>query len=538
MGLLASSQAATELTFLKTRGQDIINGNGDKVMLRGVGLGNWMLPEGYMWKFGKEADRPRRIEKLVSDLLGPAEARDFWTNFRANYITETDITRISELGFNSVRPALNARLFLVGDNYATADSEGFRLLDNLVGWCKQHRVYVIIDMHGAPGGQTGQNIDDSANDQPELFMNPKHQQELVALWTAIARRYKDEPAVAGFDLLNEPLPSRTGAAGKFKKELEPLYKRLTKAIRAVDSKHMVIVEGFDWANDWSEFTKPFDPNLVYQFHYYCWDTPVRLKGIGHYLSYRDRFNAPVWVGETGERDSAIYWATTEYFEARNIGWCFWPWKKMDAENGPYSCKRPPGWDAVVAYSQGETKPTSEVASNAFAQLLKNVRLENCDYHPNVVNAMLRRVPLRIEAENFGQEGKGASYSVQTDAHSKFYRLDDPVSVTVVDSQRRRSEQYITLNAGEWTAYKVDNQKPAQFELSIRARAEKDAEAELQLDGRSFVLKIPAGAWAEQKLGPVTLEAGAHQVKWTVTRGQADLDWIGVNAGPQVPQKDS
>jgi len=150
LGLLASSQAATELTFLKTRGQDIINGNGDKVMLRGVGLGNWMLPEGYMWKFGKEADRPRRIEKLVSDLLGPAEARDFWTNFRANYITETDITRISELGFNSVRPALNARLFLVGDNYATADSEGFRLLDNLVGWCKQHRVYVIIDMHGAP----------------------------------------------------------------------------------------------------------------------------------------------------------------------------------------------------------------------------------------------------------------------------------------------------------------------------------------------------------------------------------------------------
>ena len=153
-------------------------------------------------------------------------------------------------------------------------------------------------------------------------------------------RYKDEPTVAGYDLLNEPLPTRTGAATKYKARLEPLYKRLTKAIREVDAKHMIIVEGFDWANDWSVFTGPFDKNLVYQFHYYCWDNPAAVKGIGRYLDYRKRFNAPVWVGETGERDSTIYWATTEYFEANNIGWSFWPWKKMDADNGPISVKRP------------------------------------------------------------------------------------------------------------------------------------------------------------------------------------------------------
>jgi len=66
-------------------------------------------------------------------------------------------------------------------------------------------------------------------------------------------------------------------------------------------RHMIVVEGADWSNDWSVFSKPFDANLVYQFHYYCWDNPTTLKGIDTYLNYRKQFNAPVWVGETGER---------------------------------------------------------------------------------------------------------------------------------------------------------------------------------------------------------------------------------------------
>ena len=61
-------------TFLRTQGQDIVNESGERILLRGVGLGNWMLPEGYMWKFGNGGDRPRKIEKLVSDLIGPEAA--------------------------------------------------------------------------------------------------------------------------------------------------------------------------------------------------------------------------------------------------------------------------------------------------------------------------------------------------------------------------------------------------------------------------------------------------------------------------------
>jgi hypothetical protein len=517
--------------FLHTRGQDIVDEQGRRVMLRGVGLGNWLLPEGYMWKFGGQADRPRRIEKLVTDLIGPENAARFWSEYRRNYITEVDVQRIAELGFNSVRPAVNARLFQTETEPSEPVEEGFQLLDALVKACHAHGVYVVIDMHGAPGGQTGQNIDDSANDQPELFMQTNHQEQLVKLWTAIARRYKDEPAVAGYDLLNEPLPERTGAAAKFKDQVEPLYRRLARAIRAVDSRHLLIVEGVNWANDWSIFTKPFDKNLVYQFHYYCWDTPAKLKSIAHYLDYRKRLNAPVWVGETGERDNGIYWATTDYFEANNVGWSFWPWKKLGAENGPCSVNVPQDWESVVAYSRGEAKPSREVAQRGFDELLRNIRLENCVFHPAVVNAMLRRVPARIEAENFGQEGANVSFGVKdASRHSSFYRLDEPVQISVEDETRRNSARYISLSQGEWTAYDINNEAPRRCEIAVRARVRSGpASAQLQVGEQLLNIELTDKTWKELRPGTILMPAGPNRLKWMIKQGEVDLDWLEVTA---------
>ncbi len=527
----ASAIAEAALGFLRTQGHDIVNERGEKILLRGVGLGNWMLPEGYMWKFGNQGDRPRRIEKMVSDLTSPEYAERFWVEFRANYITEADIRRIAELGYNSVRPALNARLFLTETDPPRRVEEGYQLLDNLVKWCKAHGLYVIIDMHGAPGGQTGQNIDDSANDQPELFMQQKYQDQLVDLWVELAKRYKDEPAVAGYDLLNEPLPERTGAAAKYKHFVEPLYQRITKAIRAVDAKHMIILEGVDWSNDWSIFTERFDDNLVYQFHYYCWDTPVRLRNVDRYLEQRQRLNAPVWVGETGERDNTIYWATTAYFEANNIGWSFWPWKKMDTANTPYSIKRPQLWDAVAAYSRGETQPARATAQAAFDEFLTNIRLAKCEFRPDVVNAMLRRVPARIEAENFGPAGAGVSYGVKNLAQrSKFYRIEEAVTIKVGEAQRPRTDQFIVLAASEWTAYQIASDTPRTATVVLRARAETaPGKAQLRINEQSFEVAVSETTWTEIRLNAVPLQRGSNQLKWTVQQGTIELDWLDVQA---------
>jgi hypothetical protein len=522
-----SSPAEAVESFLRTRGQSIVNEKGDPILLRGVGLGNWLLPEGYMWKFGSQADRPRRIEKLVDDLLGAEQAKRFWREFRQNYITEADVQRVAELGFNSVRPAINSRLLLAQADPPLYSEEGFALLDHLIAWSKAHGIYVILDMHAAPGGQTGQNIDDSADDQPELFKQPKYQDQLVALWTTIARRYKDEPAVAGYDLLNEPLPARTGAVKAFKTNLEPLYKRITQAIRTVDRRHMVILEGADWANDWSVFGPPFDDNVVYQFHYYCWDRPTALKSIQTYLNHRTRLNAPVWVGETGEGNNVIYWGTTEYFEANNIGWAFWPWKKMDTHNTPYSINLPAHWEAVTEYSRGGSKPSSEVAREAFAELLANIRLTNCVFFPDVVNATLRQAPARIEGENFGHEDLNKSYFVKSPSRlAKVYRTSEPVMITAYGTNRWNSGQYITLDSTEWTAYAIRSDVPKDYRLTVRAKAvQAPAQARISIGTQVRNVTISSNSWSEINLGAISLVGGQNRIVWRVEAGVADLDWL-------------
>ena len=527
--MIASFGHAVE--FLHTQGQDMVDEHGRKVLLRGVGLGNYLLPEGYMWKFGDAGDRPRKIEKFVSELIGHEDADRFWLEYRKNYITEADIRRIAELGFNSVRPALNARRFLTEDDNPSYVDEGFQLLDDLVRWCGKYNVYVIIDMHGAPGGQTGANIDDSANDQPELFMDPKYEKRLIDLWVKIAERYKDEPAVAGYDLLNEPLPERTGAAARYKQALEPLYGRITAAIRKVDKKHMIVLEGADWSNDWSVFSKPFAPNLVYQFHYYCWDNPENLRDINSYLDYRKKWNAPVWVGETGENNNTIYWATTQYFESNNIGWSFWPWKKMDATNGLYSIKKPAGWDAIVAYTGGQEKPAQETSRQAFDDLLQDIRIENCVCNGDVANALFHRLPARIDAKNFGHEGPGKSYSVKKPArNSSNYRKSEPVPIEISKGgdDGRDSCQSVRLTADEWTSYSVNSPVGKACSVVIRAQATSlpasftfsfnDHEEEIALNDRT---------WTEVKGEPVKAVQGANRMELCVKSGTILFDWVDI-----------
>src|SRR5262249_3683701 len=159
--------------------------------------------------------------------------------------------------------------------------------------------------------------------------------------------------------------------------------------------HIITIEGYDWANNWSCFTAPpFDNNLVYQFHYYCWDRPTQLKSIDSYLKHRDRLNAPIFAGETGEKDDTIYFGTTDYFAKNNIGWCFWPWKKVETPNAPYSVTSPEGWRAISAVTRepGAPKPSREQSQKLFDELLQNIELANCTYHEDVVNSLFRRLP--------------------------------------------------------------------------------------------------------------------------------------------------
>jgi hypothetical protein len=384
-------------------------------------------------------------------------------------------------------------------------------------------------MHGAPGGQTGANIDDSPNNEAELFTDEKNQQRLIKLWVKIAQRYKDSTTVAAYDLLNEPLPRRTGAEEKYKDRLEPLYKRIVAAVREVDKKHMITLAGTDWGNDWAVFTKPFDDNVFYQFHYYCWDKTDNLRSINDYLKRRDEFNTPIWVGEFGEQGNAIYWGTTQYFEKNNIGWAFWPWKKMDAKNGPYSIKRPAGWDEIIAYSRGGARPSKETAQKAFDGLLQNIKLENCEYRGDVVNALFHRVPGKVEAENYGHEGLNKSYYVKdVNFVSKYYRITEPVPVEVIvdQSKERSSGQCIRLDAEEWTAYKINSQKQQTYNTVVRAKAETiPATFIFLLNGQSKEIEITEQGWNDINLKAQKFSQGVNNLKLEVKNSIINFDWV-------------
>lgn len=331
-----------------------------------------------MFHFDGGPQSPREIEDLTRELLGPTKAEAFWRQWRDTYITQADMDRIAQAGFNSVRVPLHYKFFSSDDN------EGFRLLDRLLDWARRDHIYVILDMHCAPGGQTGTNIDDSYG-YPWLYQDQRAQDETVATWTRIARRYKDEPIVLGYDLLNEPIPNYPRDE-QFNPELEPLYKRIVGGIRSVDPHHVLILGGAQWDTNFSVFGPPFDPNVVYQLHKY-WTKTTDVSTIQPYLDFRAKYHVPIWCGESGENNDAWIAGFRQTLEANNVGWAFWPYKKMDSTSDVVTFNRPVHWDEIAAFAKlpagtGNAekrlaaRPSQEDIEAAFDDLLQQVRFDH------------------------------------------------------------------------------------------------------------------------------------------------------------------
>ena len=389
--------------FLRTEGQKIVNGAGEEILLTGWGLGNWLNPEGYMWLSNSPCfTRGRDIETAIRSLAGEEYAERFWKIFRERYITRADILRMAEEGYNSVRIPINWRLFMEENpNEPIWKEEGFRLLDNCIGWCREAKIYAIIDLHAAPGGQTGSNIDDCANDKPELFMNPGYFRLGIALWAEIARRYHNEWIVGGYDLLNEPLmPMEDGRYECFLPELKRFYHEAITAIRAVDQKHMITLEGHHWATDTAVFDEYYDSNAVIHFHRYA--CLPEQESIEEFLQTAKKQNMPLWLGETGENKTIWYAAYYPLMLSYGIGYNLWTWKKMETVNSPCSISKPEGWERMInaTRKEAETRPSPEEVRKMLDVFLDNILLENCTYHHDVITSAFRSSPCRLRAQDY------------------------------------------------------------------------------------------------------------------------------------------
>jgi len=380
----APPETARAKAFVHRVGLRLIDERGRPLTLRGVDLGGWLLWEGWIWggslslfHFGGQSQSA--IEERLAQAAGTEALCRFRAGVRDRFVTEADVAAIAAAGFDVVRVPLNHR------DFACAGSPGWAVLDRLLGWCDAHHVYAVLELHSAPGGQTKFFISDP--EAVRLWDSAEAQDRTVALWGALAKRYAGRAIVAGYDLLGEPMPPRG-------RDLVDLDRRIAAAIRAVDPDHLLIVEGTDYARDFSMFQAPLDPNMVYSFHLYTWFGDDRARRLAGYAKVAAAQGVPMWCGEFGENTLPMLASTLDLFDAQTpplAGWAFWTWKRTAASGWAtlHGIALPEDWQRLIAWAvdHAGAQPSPEEARHAMDAFLDAAQADRLRSDPALVQTL-------------------------------------------------------------------------------------------------------------------------------------------------------
>lgn len=392
--LVACVAAGNRGKFVHVEGHNLIKPDGTKLYIQGTNLGNWLNPEGYMFGLSR-TNSAWMIDLMIKEAVGPDFAADFWRLFKDNYITREDIAFIRQQGANTIRLPFNYKLFTDEDYMGlTHGQDGFARIDSVVTWCRDNGLYLILDMHDCPGGQTGDNIDDG-HGYPWLFESETSQKLFCDIWQKIAARYKEEPVILGYELANEPIAHYFENKEELNKKLEPLYMRAVKAIREKDANHTILLGGARWNSDFYMFSNwTFDNNIMYTCHRYGGEATA--EAIKDYIDFRDKTGLPMYMGEIGHNTNEWQAEFVRVMKDNNIGYTFWPYKKIDG-----SCmmgiQRPADWDSVVVkfsetargtYKEWrEARPDQAKMRQLLMQYVENSRFERCIPQTDYIKTM-------------------------------------------------------------------------------------------------------------------------------------------------------
>jgi endoglucanase len=331
--------------WLKVSGDKMINQKGDTIFLRGFGLGGMLHMENFI--DGYPANEEAVREGLLN-VLGKEKYELFFREFYKNYFTEPDAEYIHSLGLNLIRIPVNYRLFEDDMNPGVIKEGAFDDLDRVISLCAKYQIYTIIDLHALPGSQNQHWHSDNPTHKAFFWVHKDFQDRTLHLWEIIADRYKNQPWLAGYDLINEPAdPSGV--------KVFPYYKRLYEAIRKIDPNHIMFLEGDRYATEFDIFTEIWD-NVVYTNHDYA--GPGFRDGGPYPGISRGRFinrdtieqdflkrsafmfknKVPVWVGEFGpvytgvpEKDEMRYQVLKDQlanYRKYKVSWCIWLYKDL------------------------------------------------------------------------------------------------------------------------------------------------------------------------------------------------------------------
>jgi aryl-phospho-beta-D-glucosidase BglC (GH1 family) len=511
VSLFSSSLSAQ---FLRAEGKEILDKDNNPIILKGYGLGGWMLQEGYMMNSVGGADTQHEFKFKLQELIGIDKTQEFYDAWLDNFVTKQDIDSIASWGFNSVRVAMHYNLFTLPieeENQPWENTwltKGFEMIDELLNWCEQNQIYLILDMHAAPGGQGyDAAISDYDSSKPSLWESIYNRNKLIALWGKLAERYQNETWIGGYDLLNEPNWNLQDT------QLRNLYVQITNKIREYDTNHLIVIEGNWFANDHTGLTPPWDDNLVYSFHkYWNYNDPESIAWI---IDIREQYNVPLWMGESGENSNAWYTEAAALFERNNIGWSWWPWKRINTIAAPFSVPSNSNYDAIVSYWKGESSaPSVTDAIAGVMQLAEDTQVINNTYYKDVVDALIRQpnsselkpfapnlVPGIINASDYDLGTQGVAYndtnyanfSLSTGSYSPWnqgwnYRND---GVDIQSGVVGGNGLYLGfIDQGEWVKYTIDVDQTGFYDLNLYyASTQSGGKIKLKNNGKLLLPEI-------------------------------------------------
>ena len=322
--------ALTEEDFLSAKGPRLVSRRGETVQLKGVNLGAWLIWEDWLCPYEQATDHYDVLTTLT-ERFGEEKAYELMNTYMDNFITEYDLDLIADMGFNCVRVPFWFRNFYYDDNgRKILDQNGdwdFSRLDWVVRECQKRGLYVILDMHGAVGYQSDAPHSGKGS-SVGLFADTEQGERFRVLtdelWTAIASRFKGNPAVAMYDLLNEPMCDVDASEIQRRINNEKIYTRLYKTVRAADPDHLISVECI-----WTAAAAPHKlfkgwKNVVYQVHFY--QTSDFIFTLFVVLTRLYFAGSPLLMGEFYPHGSATWNNCFKTMNTCGYSWMLWTYK--------------------------------------------------------------------------------------------------------------------------------------------------------------------------------------------------------------------